>query len=129
MAEALTLLELNNMVSEVIDSSFTHSYWLSAEVSEVRENRGHCYLEFVQKDEFSNSLIAKARGVVWHNKWMLLRPCFEQTTGQPLSAGMMLLVQVKLSFHSLYGYTLTVNDIDPTYTLGDIAKRRRASTR
>ena len=125
MAEALTLLELNNMVSEVIDSSFTHSYWLSAEVSEVRENRGHCYLEFVQKDEFSNSLIAKARGVVWHNKWMLLRPCFEQTTGQPLSAGMMLLVQVKLSFHSLYGYTLTVNDIDPTYTLGDIAKRRR----
>lgn len=113
------------MVSEVIDSSFTHSYWLSAEVSEVRENRGHCYLEFVQKDEFSNSLIAKARGVVWHNKWMLLRPCFEQTTGQPLSAGMMLLVQVKLSFHSLYGYTLTVNDIDPTYTLGDIAKRRR----
>ena len=125
MAEALTLLELNNMVSEVIDSSFTHSYWLSAEVSEVRENRGHCYLEFVQKDEFSNSLIAKARGVVWHNKWMLLRPCFEQTTGQPLSAGMMLLVQVKLSFHSLYGYTLTVNDIDPIYTLGDIAKRRR----
>ena len=125
MAEALTLFELNNMVSEVIDSSFTHSYWLSAEVSEVRENRGHCYLEFVQKDEFSNSLIAKARGVVWHNKWMLLRPCFEQTTGQPLSAGMMLLVQVKLSFHSLYGYTLTVNDIDPTYTLGDIAKRRR----
>lgn len=125
MAEALTLLELNNMVSEVIDSSFTHSYWLSAEVSEVRENRGHCYLEFVQKDEFSNSLIAKARGVVWHNKWMLLRPCFEQTTGQPLSAGMMLLVQVKLSFHSLYGYTLIVNDIDPTYTLGDIAKRRR----
>ena len=118
-------MELNNMVSEVIDSSFTHSYWLSAEVSEVRENRGHCYLEFVQKDEFSNSLIAKARGVVWHNKWMLLRPCFEQTTGQPLSAGMMLLVQVKLSFHSLYGYTLTVNDIDPTYTLGDIAKRRR----
>ena len=125
MAEALTLLELNNMVSEVIDSSFTHSYWLSAEVSEVRENRGHCYLEFVQKDEFSNSLIAKARGVVWHNKWMLLRPCFEQTTGQPLSACMMLLVQVKLSFHSLYGYTLTVNDIDPIYTLGDIAKRRR----
>lgn len=125
MADALTLLELNNMVSEVIDRSFDRSYWLSAEVSEVHENRGHCYLEFVQKDELGNGLVARAQAVVWKSKWMLLRPYFEQTTGQPLTAGMTLLVKVKVTFHPLYGYSLYVNDIDPTYTLGDIARRRR----
>ena len=125
MAEALTLLELNNMVSDVIEASFNQALWLSAEVSEVRENRGHCYLEFVQKDEFSDSLVAKARGVVWKNYWNILRPHFERTTGQPLVAGMTLLVKVKPTFHSLFGYSLNVVDIDPTFTLGDIAKRRR----
>ena len=125
MTKALTLLELNYMVNEVFEQSFTRSYWLSAEVSEVRENRGHCYMEFVQKDEFSNSLVAKARGMVWKDKWQMLRPYFERTTGQPLTAGMTLLVQVKLTFHPLYGYALNVVDIDPTYTLGDIARRRQ----
>ncbi len=125
MTQALTLLELNDMVSDVFDQSFTHAYWVSAEVSEVRENRGHCYLEFVQKDEDSDSLVAKARATVWKSKWMILRPYFELTTGQPLVAGMMLLVKVKLMFHALYGYSLNVEDIDPTFTLGDIAKRRR----
>ena len=103
MADALTLLELNNLVSEVIDRSFRREYWLSAEVSEVHENRGHCYMEFVQKDEFGNGLVARAQGVVWKNRWMLLRPYFEQTTGQPLTAGMTLLVKVKVTFHPLYG--------------------------
>lgn len=125
MTKALTLLELNYMVNEVFEQSFTRSYWLSAEVSEVRENRSHCYMEFVQKDEFSNSLVAKARGMVWKDKWQMLRPYFERTTGQPLTAGMTLLVQVKLTFHPLYGYALNVVDIDPTYTLGDIARRRQ----
>lgn len=125
MTKALTLLELNDMVSAVFEQSFTHAYWVSAEVSEVRESRGHCYMEFVQKDEFSNSLVAKARATVWKSKWMILRPYFENTTGQPLAAGMMLLVKVKLLFHPLYGYSLNVEDIDPTFTLGDIAKRRK----
>ena len=125
MPRTLTLEELNTMVSDVIEQSFTHSYWVTTEVSEVRENRGHCYMEFVQKDENGVSLVAKARGTVWKNRWMYLRRHFEQTTGQPLVAGLYLLVQVYPSFHPLYGYSLNVTDIDPTFTLGNIAKRRQ----
>lgn len=125
MSRTLTLEELNTMVSDVIEQSFTHSYWVTTEVSEVRENRGHCYMEFVQKDENGVSLVAKARGTVWKNRWMYLRRHFEQTTGQPLVAGLYLLLQVYPSFHPLYGYSLNVTDIDPTFTLGNIAKRRQ----
>ena len=101
------------------------TFWLQAELSEVRENRGHCFLEFVQKEEQGNGLLAKARGQVWANTWAMLRPYFERTTHQQLTAGMQVLVEVKVTFHEVYGYALNVIDIDPTYTLGDIARRRR----
>ena len=121
----LSLYELNNIVRGLFNIHLDRRYWLHAELSEVRENRGHCFVEFVQKDELSNSLIAKARGQIWASTWALLRPYFERTTGQRLSAGMQVLVEVQPTFHEAYGYALTVSDIDPTYTLGDIARRRR----
>ena len=99
---------------------------MQAELSDVRTNStGHCYLEFIQKDPRSNNLIAKARGTVWANVYRLLKPYFEESTGQAFASGIKVLVQVTVSFHELYGYSLTVQDIDPTYTLGDMARRRR----
>ena len=101
-------------------------YWVQAELSDVRTNStGHCYLEFIQKDPRSNNLIAKARGTIWANVYRLLKPYFEESTGQAFVSGIKVLVQVTVSFHELYGYSLTVQDIDPTYTLGDMARRRR----
>ena len=82
-------------------------------------------MEFVQKDPRGNNLVAKARGVIWSNVFRLLRPYFEESTGQAFEAGIKVLVQVSVSFHELYGFSLTVHDIDPTYTLGDMARRRR----
>ena len=82
-------------------------------------------MEFVQKDPRGNNLVAKARGVIWSNVFRLLRPYFEESTGQAFEAGIKVLVQVSVSFHELYGFNLTVHDIDPTYTLGDMARRRR----
>lgn len=102
------------------------AYWIKAELSEVRSGyNGHCYVEFVQKDEYSSDIIAKARGQIWSRTWSLLRPYFLRTTGQELAAGMQVLVQVEVTFHELYGYSLNVIDIDPTYTLGDIARHRQ----
>ena len=121
----LSLYELNNLVHELFDLHLARTFWLQAELSEVRENRGHCFLEFVQKEEQGNGLLAKARGQVWANTWAMLRPYFERTTHQQLTAGMQVLVEVKVTFHEVYGYALNVIDIDPTYTLGDIARRRR----
>ena len=122
----MSLYELNNMVRSLIDSSFSGLYWVRAELSEVRQNRGHCYLEFVQKSPSGDGLIAKARGQIWASRWLLLREAFMRVSGQPLSAGMNVLVQVQVQFHELYGFSLNVLDIDPSYTLGDIARKRRA---
>ena len=100
------------------------SYWVQAEISELRVNR-HCYMELAQKDTHGQGIVAKARAQVWANRWSLLRSMFEHTTGQTLAAGMQVLLQVEVMFHELYGYSLNITDIDPTYTLGDMARRRQ----
>lgn len=81
--------------------------------------------EFIQKDPRSNNLVAKARGTIWATIYRILRPYFEEATGQAFTSGIKVLVKVSVEFHELYGYSLTVHDIDPTYTLGDMARRRR----
>lgn len=124
--EALSLYDLNALVRRSLEQCLPDEYWVQAELSDVRTNStGHCYLEFIQKDLRSNSLIAKARGTIWANVYRLLKPYFEEFTGQAFVSGIKVLVQVTVSFHELYGYSLTVQDIDPTYTLGDMARRRR----
>lgn len=124
--EALSLHELNALVRRSLEQCLPDEFWVQAELSDVRTNStGHCYLEFVQKAPRSNSLIARARGTIWANVFRLLKPYFEEATGQAFVSGIKVLVQVTVSFHELYGYSLTVQDIDPTYTLGDMARRRR----
>ena len=124
--QPLSLYELNNLVRGTLDATLCDAYWMTAELSEVRvASNGHCYVEFVEKDERSNSLIAKARGNIWRNTYALLSRNFEHETGQRLAPGLKVLVEVQISFHELYGYALTVTDIDPTYTLGDMAQRRK----
>ncbi len=125
MAErCLTLYELNSQVRLVLEEAFCEPVWVQAELSSVAERGPHCYLEFVQKSDTGNTFDAKARGQVWGRKWALIKPYFERTTGQPLSVGMQVMVQVEVTFHEIYGYSLNVVDINPTFTLGDIARRR-----
>ena len=122
----LSLLELNALIRRSVQACFPDSYWVQAELSDVRANSsGHCYLEFVQKDPSGNSLVAKARGIIWSGTYFRLKPYFESETGQAFVSGIKVLVKVSVNFHELYGYSLTVLDIDPTYTLGDMARRRR----
>ena len=100
-------------------------YWVEAELSECRENHGHCFMELIQKDEQNATPIAKASARCWASKWMLIRPGFERTTGQRLHAGMKVLLKVYAQFHETYGFSWIVTDIDPTYTLGDMARKRQ----
>ena len=124
--QALSLYELNNLVKQTLRFQMSETYWVQAELSDVRSNySGHCYLEFVQKDVGGNNLIAKARGTIWSNIFKLLKPYFEQETGQAFTSGIKVLVKVSVEFHELYGYSLTVLDIDPTYTVGDMERKRR----
>lgn len=122
----MSLLELNGLVRAGIRACLPGEYWVQAELSDVRSNySGHCYLEFVQKDTRSNALVAKARGIIWSNVYSRLRGYFERETGQAFVSGIKVLVKVTVDFHEQYGYSLTVVDIDPTYTLGDMARRRK----
>ena len=120
-----SLFELNRLVRESIECELPDEYWVEAELSECRESRGHCYMELIQKDEQTTTPIAKASAKCWANKWLTIRPYFERTTGQQLHAGMKVLLQVYPQFHEAYGFSWIVNDIDPTYTLGDMARKRQ----
>ncbi len=124
--EALSLYELNSLVRGTLEMTFDRAYWLAAELSEIRvAANGHCYVEFVEKDKRGNALIAKARGNIWRGTYDLLAIHFEKETGRRLAAGMKVLLEVVPTFHELYGYSLNVTDIDPTYTMGDLARRRK----
>jgi exodeoxyribonuclease VII large subunit len=124
--EPLSLYELNGIVRSTLELTLDENYWLVAELSEVRvAGNGHCYVEFVEKEERSGAMVAKARGNIWKNTYNLLAPYFEQETGQRFAAGLKVLVNVSVGFHELYGYSLTVLDIDPTYTLGAAVQRRK----
>ena len=121
----ITLYELNSLLREVIECEMSNEYWVEAELSECRESRGHCYMELIQKDEQNATPIAKASAKCWASKWMIIRPYFERTTGQQLHAGMKVLLKVYAQFHEAYGFSWIVTDIDPTYTLGDMARKRQ----
>ena len=121
----LTLYELNSLVREVIECEMPDEYWVEAELSECRESRGHCYMELIEKDEQTATPIAKASAKCWASKWMLVRPYFERATGQRLVAGMKVLLKVYPQFHEAFGFSWIVTDIDPTYTLGDMARKRQ----
>jgi exodeoxyribonuclease VII large subunit len=136
----ITLLELNRLVREVIECEMPNEYWVEAELSECRESRGHCYMELVQYEESpaaghaavaqqhtqrAATPLARASAKCWASKWMLIRPGFERITGQRLHAGMKVLLKVYAQFHEAFGFSWIVTDIDPTYTLGDMARKRQ----
>lgn len=116
---------MNSIVRDVIAMSLPDSYWVEAELSEAREGHGgHCYMELIEKDERSNTPVAKAHASCWRNRWMLIKPHFERVTGQRIHAGMKVLLKVHAQFHENYGFSWIVDDIDPNYTMGDMARKR-----
>ena len=120
----LSLYELNYLVRKTIELGMPRTYWVKAEIAELRENAGHCFIELIEKDPKYNTPTARASAKCWRQTWTAMKPYFEQTTGQRLAAGMKILVEVYAQFHEAYGFSWIVNNIDPTFTLGDIARRR-----
>lgn len=122
---SLTLTELTGMIGKALGESFPGKYWLIAEINEIRENvSGHCYLELVEKDPGGDNILARCRATIWAYTWRMLKPYFETSTSRSLEKGMMILVEVTVEFHELYGISLNIKDVDPVYTLGDLEKRR-----
>lgn len=124
--ETITLQELNGRVKSTLQFEMPDAYWVQAEISGISpSNQGHCYLELVEKDSSGKTFLAKAKANIWRNVWLKIKPYFEAETGESLKIGMKVLLQVTVNFHEVYGYSLWVQDIDPTYTMGDMARRRK----
>lgn len=123
---AITLVELNRMVSEMVNSTFCDTVWVTAELTDVRvAQNGHCYMQLIQKDPKRGSMLAFANAHIWANRWWLLRDTFQQQTGQAFQSGLKVMLCVQVTMHEVYGYALNVVDVDPSYTLGEMARRRR----
>lgn len=120
-----TLQQLNLLVRDAIEMQLPDEYWVEAELSECRERGGHCYMELTEKEEHTNTPVARASAKCWRQTWLMLQPAFERATGEPLRAGMKVLLKVYAQFHETYGFSWIVTDIDPTYTLGDMARKRQ----
>ena len=124
-SEHFTLRQLNLMVRDAIEMQMPDEYSVEAELSECRERGGHCYMELIEKDEQTNTPVARASAKCWRQTWQIMQPHFERVTGQPLHAGLKVLLRVYAQYHEAYGFSWIVTDIDPTYTIGDMARKRQ----
>lgn len=126
MQSFVTLSELQRLVKQTLHERFALPLWISAEISEIKVNySGHCYLELVEKNDGSEILTAQARAVIWRSNYPRIAGYFEAETGQRLAAGIRILAKVVVSYHELYGFSLQITDIDPSYTLGDLERQRQ----
>lgn len=126
----ITLKQLQQQIKLAVEQSLPLPVWVVAEVAEMKVNySGHCYLELVEKDESQHSKsavpTAQARAVIWRSQWTMIEPYFRQQTGSRLEAGMKILAKVLVSYHELYGLSLQISDIDPSYTVGEVERQKQ----
>lgn len=122
---AIALHQLTQQIADVVNSTFVDPLWIVAEVSDLRvAQNGHCYMQLVEKDARRGNTLASVRAMVWANRWWLLRDSFVQQTGQPFSNGLKVMLLVQVTMHEQYGLSLQIVDFDPSYTLGEMARRR-----
>ena len=123
--QTYTLYQLNQAIKESLKLVIPDTIWVRAEIHNISTNySGHCYIDLVEKSEFNDQIIAKQRATIWASTYRVLAQKFQQATNSSLQAGMKILVEVSVEFHELYGLSLNVKDIDPTYTLGELQRRR-----
>lgn len=122
---AIALHELTQRVSDVVNQAFPYPLWVVGEISDLHVGAsGHCYLQLIEKDQTRGTVLAQVRAMIWANRWWLIRDGFEQQTGQRLENGLKVMLQVQVNMHPQYGLSLNILNFDPTYTLGEMARRR-----
>lgn len=124
--QSLTLLELNEKIKSLLNTSFDSPVWIVAEINNINHHRsGHCYLELVQKSEFSDKIIAQMRATIWATQYRFISAYFQSVTERKLEKGMSVLIRVSVDFHEIYSISLNVREIEPSFTLGDLEKRKK----
>lgn len=123
MKDYISLSELNLKIKEKIENNFFENIRITAEINELRENRGHAYIELIEKTD-DDKVLAKAKATIWARTFGMLKSYFESSTGRRLESGLKVLIVVQVVFHEVYGFSLNIIDIDPTYTIGEIERKR-----
>ena len=125
-SEPISLYELNRQIKSVIKNATEPAYWVFAEISELKINvSGHCYIELVEKDEKTENLKARSRATIWSSTFRMVSSYFESSAGINLSPGIKIMVRVTVDFHELYGLSLNIIDIEPSYTVGELARKKQ----
>lgn len=126
MNEKLSLTELQLIIKDSLYMALPDMYWVIAEISEIKENyNGHCYLELVEKLPDEVSIRSRIKAVIWSSRYRFLKSFFESSTGESLREGLKILVRAKIEYHEIYGLSLVINDIDPAFTMGEMALKRQ----
>jgi exodeoxyribonuclease VII large subunit len=126
MENKLSLSELQHIIRDSLYMALPDFYWVTAEISEIKVNSsGHCYLELIEKPPDDKNVSSRIKAIIWSKRYWFLRSLFENVTGAPLREGMKILVKVKIEYHEIYGLSLIISDIDPSYTAGEMAIRRQ----
>jgi exodeoxyribonuclease VII large subunit len=121
----LTLFELNNQIKNLVYENLRETFWVKAEISDIKENsNGHCYLELIEKTNDSENITARSRATIWSFTYRILKPYFETTAGRRLEQGLKILINVSVDYHEIYGLSLNVKDIEPSFTIGDLQLQR-----
>lgn len=126
MTEKVTLNELQLIIRDSLYMALPDIYWVIAEISEIKENSsGHCYLELIEKQPDDKNVRARIKAIIWSNRYRFLKAFFENSTGESLREGLKILVKTKVEYHELYGLSLIISDIDPAFTIGEMAMKRQ----
>lgn len=123
--QVFSLLEVSKSIEKTIQNRYTTAYWIKAEMNKLNHYRhsGHCYPELVQKE--NGKVIAQMNSILWRNDFERINNLFLQTLQEPLKDGIKLLVLAKITYDPSYGLSLKIIDIDPSYTLGDLAREKQ----
>jgi exodeoxyribonuclease VII large subunit len=126
MEERLSLTELQLLIRDSLYMALPGMYWVVAEISEMKENyAGHCYLELIEKHPDEKNVRARVKAIIWNKRYRFLKSLFENVTGEELSVGMKVLIRAKVEYHEIYGLSLIISDIDPSFTIGEMALKRQ----
>jgi exodeoxyribonuclease VII large subunit len=126
MAEKISLTELQLIIRDTLYLSLPQMFWITAEISEITTNStGHCYMELIEKNPDGNNIRARVRGIILSGRFGFISSFFENITGETLKSGLRILVKAKVEYHEIYGLSLIINDIDPAFTLGEMAVKRQ----
>lgn len=126
MTEKISLTELQLIIRDSLYMALPDVYWVVAEISEIKENSsGHCYLELIEKQPDEKNVRSRIKGIIWGNRYRFLKAFFENITGETLRDGLKILIKAKVEYHELYGLSLIISDIDPAFTIGEMAMKRQ----